>query len=271
MNIKLDTVRISNFRSLKNVVIEFEKITLLVGTNNSGKSALLKALQLSFGVERKVYKEDFYSTEEENDAKQITIDALLVPVNENFERVKEFNSIWQEYFGDKINFDSSLNQFIAYRTVIKYDTLKADYTIERFKLEDWRETNWLETEIDTVPSNRFAKIPLFYIDAQRDITADLKDRNSYFSRMIAKNEFNKGAIEEIQNQLDKLNDLAIENSPILEHLRKALNKLNETITTTGKGVDITPFAQRIKDVAKGTNITFQDGTSEKFPFHGNLM
>ena len=271
MNIKLNTVRISNFRSLKNVEIEFERITLLVGTNNSGKSALLKALQLSFGVERKVYREDFYSAEEENDAGQITIDALLVPVNENFERVKEFNPIWREYFGNKINMDIlTSNQYIAYRTIISYDPIKADYNIKRLKLEEWRETNWLETEVDTNESNRFAKIPLFYIDAQRDITADLKDRNSYFSRMIAKNEFNKDAIGEIQNQLDKLNELAIENSPILEHLRKALNKLNETITTTGDGVDITPFAQRIKDVAKGTNITFQDGTSEKFTldYHG---
>ena len=271
MNIKLNTVRISNFRSLKNVEIEFERITLLVGTNNSGKSALLKALQLSFGVERKVYKEDFYSAEEENDAGQITIDALLVPVNENFERVKEFNPIWREYFGNKINMDIlTSNQYIAYRTIISYDPIKADYNIKRLKLEEWRETNWLETEVDTNESNRFAKIPLFYIDAQRDITADLKDRNSYFSRMIAKNEFNKSAIEEIQKQLDKLNDLAIKNSPILAHLRTALNKLNETITTTGDGVDITPFAQRIKDVAKGTNITFQDGTSEKFTldYHG---
>jgi len=271
MNIKLNTVRISNFRSLKNVEIEFERITLLVGTNNSGKSALLKALQLSFGVERKVYREDFYSAEEENDAEQITIDALLVPVNENFERVKEFNPIWREYFGNKINMDIlTSNQYIAYRTIISYDPIKADYNIKRLKLEEWRETNWLETEVDTNESNRFAKIPLFYIDAQRDITADLKDRNSYFSRMIAKNEFNKSAIEEIQKQLDKLNDLAIKNSPILAHLRTALNKLNETITTTGDGVDITPFAQRIKDVAKGTNITFQDGTSEKFTldYHG---
>jgi putative ATP-dependent endonuclease of OLD family len=137
-------------------------------------------------------------------------------------------------------------------------------------LEEWKDQNWLETQVDDITQNRFAKIPLFYIDAQRDITADLKDRNSYFSRMIAKNEFKEGAIKEIQDELDKLNELAIASSPILEHLREALNKLNKTITTTGTGVDITPFAQRIQDVAKGTNITFQDGTSEKFTldYHG---
>jgi len=269
MTIKIDKVRISNFRSLKNVEIELEKVSLLVGANNSGKTALLKALQLAFGVERKVYREDLYSSDGDV-VTEIIIDALLVPVNEKFERIKKFSSIWTDYFGDKINFDSSKQQYIAYRTKIYYDEFKADYVIERYKLDEWREKDWLKTTVDDTQQNRFAKIPLFYMDAQRDITADLKDRNSYFSRMIAKNEFDKNSIKDIQEQLDKLNELAIESSPILDHLRTTLNKLNETITPEGKGVAISPFAQRVQDIVKGTNITFQDGTSEKFTldYHG---
>ncbi|MFT6961057.1 MAG: putative ATPase [Flammeovirgaceae bacterium] len=41
----LETIRIQNFRSLKNVTLDLKKINLLIGANNSGKSNFLKALK----------------------------------------------------------------------------------------------------------------------------------------------------------------------------------------------------------------------------------
>ena len=39
----LDEIRIENFRSLRDVQMKLQKVNLLIGPNNSGKSNLLKA------------------------------------------------------------------------------------------------------------------------------------------------------------------------------------------------------------------------------------
>ena len=40
----LRTIRVVGFKSLKNVVIDFSKITVLIGLNGSGKSSVIQAL-----------------------------------------------------------------------------------------------------------------------------------------------------------------------------------------------------------------------------------
>jgi len=41
----LQKVSIQNFKSLKDVTLELQKVNLLIGPNNSGKSNFLKALE----------------------------------------------------------------------------------------------------------------------------------------------------------------------------------------------------------------------------------
>ena len=47
MAIRLQSLRIKGFRGFRNIEIDFENTTVLVGTNNSGKTTILKALQIA--------------------------------------------------------------------------------------------------------------------------------------------------------------------------------------------------------------------------------
>lgn len=51
----LKRVSIQNFKSLKDVTLDLQKVNLLIGPNNSGKTNFLKALEL-IGPERKTKK-----------------------------------------------------------------------------------------------------------------------------------------------------------------------------------------------------------------------
>jgi len=51
--IRVDAVRIANFRSLQNIEVGLGDITLLMGMNNSGKTSFLKALHLALGADRR--------------------------------------------------------------------------------------------------------------------------------------------------------------------------------------------------------------------------
>ena len=60
MSIQLDTVRICGFRGIANLEITLPKVTVLLGQNNSGKTSVIKALQLALGdYSRYLSDEDF--------------------------------------------------------------------------------------------------------------------------------------------------------------------------------------------------------------------
>jgi putative ATP-dependent endonuclease of OLD family len=58
MGILIDTVRIANFRAIKNLEVNLSILTLLVGANNAGKTTFLKALNLALGIDRRMISRD---------------------------------------------------------------------------------------------------------------------------------------------------------------------------------------------------------------------
>lgn len=62
----LSEVHIENFRSIESLTLRLGKCSVLVGKNNSGKSNVLKAINLVLGEKFiKLTKNDFYNKEED--------------------------------------------------------------------------------------------------------------------------------------------------------------------------------------------------------------
>jgi len=56
---RIRTLHVSNFRALREVALDFSPATILIGENNCGKSAFLKALDLFFSGSPRVKLKDF--------------------------------------------------------------------------------------------------------------------------------------------------------------------------------------------------------------------
>jgi putative ATP-dependent endonuclease of OLD family len=116
MSIRIDTLRIAGLRGIKNIETSLSRITVLVGPNNSGKTSLLKAMQLLFGdYSRFVSEEDFNIEEGDKRVVCILVDARIVPVGTDGKRMPTFTEEWTTKFGDKIKAEANLNQFVAVR------------------------------------------------------------------------------------------------------------------------------------------------------------
>src|ERR1700736_4013090 len=59
----LKSVRLQNFRSVRDATLVCEPLTALVGPNGSGKSAFLRALDIFYTVNPSIDAEDFYNCE----------------------------------------------------------------------------------------------------------------------------------------------------------------------------------------------------------------
>ena len=274
MNILIDTIRIAGFRGIKNLEMSLPRVTVLIGTNNSGKTSLLKALQLALGdYSRYLSEEDFYIGADDKRVPEILIDVRFVPVDDDGNRTQIFNEECVIEFSDKIRAEGNNNQFVALRTRAALNTIKGVFEIRRFTLERWPDFETWQTEnIKEIKMlTRFESMPFISIEAQRDIHQELKERSSFIGKVLSSvgDEYNQTEITMLESLIKKVNDKAVDESGVLQSLKTHFKKLNHSFEGSGSA-EITPFPKKIRDLSKFFSIHFGESSSNAFSmeYHG---
>ncbi|MCX8490596.1 MAG: AAA family ATPase [Cyclobacteriaceae bacterium] len=267
MNILIDYVRISGFRGLSNIELKLPRVTLLIGANNSGKTSVIKALQLALGdYSRFLTDEDFYIDESEKRQEKISIDVRIVSVDDTGLRTQEFSENWQQEFEDKIQSEAGGMQYVAVRTIVSPDKSKGGYLVERYYLEKWANfDNWKGEPVSKKRqiSARFEAIPFIAIDAQRDIHSELKEKTSFIGKVLSRIKYKDEDVKNIEKMVAAINKESIDKSEPLKKLKEHLDNLNHSFEGTGK-TELTPFPKKIRDLSKRFSVHF--GNSEKNSF-----
>ena len=194
--ILIDTIRISGFRGIKNLEMSLPRITVLIGTNNSGKTSIIKSLQLALGdYARYLSEEDFYIDSDKKRAAEIVIDIRIVPQDLKGNRAQTFNEEWTAEFGDKIKFAINGYQFVAIRTRAKSDKKKGGFDVSRSTLETWPNLNdWQKSKNKETPMpTRLLSMPFISVEAQRDVYQELRDKSSLIGRLLVTTQVSKSS------------------------------------------------------------------------------
>lgn len=271
MPIQLKQLRVHGFRGLDNLEIDFEPTTVLVGTNNAGKTTLLKSLQLCLSNTLQITDDDFHFTDAIIRDK-IVIDVFFISVDEEGNQISEFEDKWATVFTvDRISIDSEGNQLLAFRTVIEENLIRKTYKKKQFVIDEWVEFHnevdgyWYSKSYEQELSFYFDEIPFFYLDANRDILDDLKNKTSFLGKILSSITYNPGDKELIENLIKELNKETIERSEILTNLHTTLEELDTAMDNPNNTIDITPFTKKIRDLNKGVKINYSQFSME---YHG---
>lgn len=271
MGIQLKQLRVHGFRGLDNLEIDFEPTTVLVGTNNAGKTTLLKSLQLALTNSLQITDDDFHFSDAIIRDK-IVVDILFISINELGGQVAEFEDKWATVFTtDRIGIDSYGNQFLAFRTVVEENLIRKTYKKKQFLIDEWgvfhNETDghWYTKEYNNDLSFYFDEIPFFYLDANRDILDDLKSKTSFLGKILSSITYNSADRELIEGLIEDLNRETIERSEVLTNLHTTLEELDTAMDNPQNTVDITPFTKKIRDLNKGVKINYSQFSME---YHG---
>lgn len=278
MGISIKEVRIRNFKSYKSADISLSNNCVLIGANNVGKTSLLQALEVAFVRGIRVNDEHIFVSLDEilPKSRKAIIDILIVPTDEHNQEVQEFNEEWFEHFGELRSEDKdTMVQFFAMRTIIAFNPTKGEYEIEKKALIEWPRSERLENYTDykrtRITEKVLQSMPLFYMDAKRDIAIEMKDRNSYWGRLVRDVGLESDEIETIETTLDQINNHIIDRSPILKHLTDNLSKISRTVNSDEASIKINPVSRKIRDLNRGIDLTFKDEHSERFPISNHGM
>ena len=271
MGILLKQIRVHGFRGLDNIEIDFEPTTVLVGTNNAGKTTLLKALQLALSNSVQITDDDFFFSDAINRNK-IIVDLLFISVDEEGIQLPEFEDNWATVFTEsRISFDSNGNQMLAFRTVVEENLIRKTFTKKQFVIDEWVEFKnddeeyWYQKEYQNSLSFYFDEIPFFYLDANRDILEDLKSKTSFLGKILSSINYNEGDKKVIEELIKELNKETIDKSDVLTNLHKTLEELDTAMDNPNNTVDITPFTKKLRDLNKGIKINYSQFSIE---YHG---
>ena len=278
---KLTDVRISNFRALKNIEVELDDLTVLIGSNNAGKTSFLDALFAAIGAGRKLLGQDDVRLEPGEafppKERQVVIDLRIRPLQDDGSIAEVFpeGSFWTGLWGSGISQDASADfvEFVGLRTTLLWSPSRGDYVVERKFLKEWLPySDWLsaETQDQRVSANQVEPIALHYIDAKRDLEDDLRRQGSFWRRMTEDLGLDEAEVQAFESVLTDLNSEIVEKSEILKHLKTNLSGIREVVAADGATIDIAPVARKLRDLSKGVDVNLSTAGAQSFPLarHG---
>ncbi len=270
--ILIDKIRIDGFRGLRNFNMDLKSTTVLTGMNNVGKTSILKALQLVLGSRYNITIEDF-NIHDGIRASKIIVDVRIVSIDDEGAREANFSDDWEIYFSaDNLQLDQDGNAMLCLRSIVSVNPTDSSFVFEQRALTKWEDANVNWKDIDT---NEFRlkrdNIPFFYIEPQRDIIDDLKNKSSYLGKMLSHiaDEYNAADLDEIERRIRELNEATINRSATLSDIQTMLAEVDSALDRQDSQVTITPFAKKLRDLNKNMSIQYGD-THDSFPmdYHG---
>lgn len=264
MGLLLTKIRIQNFRSIESMDINLGLTNLLIGQNNAGKSNFLKAINVALGASNDVSEADIFVVDGERLAKTkiAIIDIMFRPINDNNEVVSDFSDFWISVFTESWVTTNTDGAFVGIRTEIKLDVTKDSYIIIRRCIRQWRdsiELAQLDSKKVFFTEDMRLYISSFYMDANRDIVQDLRNKKSFFGRVTSGHNMTEEKVREIEAQLSSVNAMIVENIPSLQQTKDRIAGIGRTIGSASSSIEIEPLTRRLSDLNRGMDIVMQDG------------
>jgi putative ATP-dependent endonuclease of the OLD family len=229
----LKSLKVKNYRCLQDVSLDFDDTTILIGENNSGKTACLDIIKniLSRVTPSAVFNEYDYYLDDNNKCPQESegIEVIFVFREQreeewNSDLLSKFQPVTQS-FKDVIT-GAELFQ-ITFRIVSKYD--KAS---EQFELS----YSFLNTENDPLLLKNQSLItdflktnPVFYLQALRDSTEVFSGNSYMWGKFLKQVKFKPEDLRDLHISIEALNASIISKDTSLSELVKSMDKIEKVL------------------------------------------
>jgi len=276
-------VRVRNFRCLRSVDIELDRLTVLIGQNNSGKSSFLDALFVAIGAGQRIISSDdiFLCKGEVSAPKNRTavIDILVRPTDARGETTDSFpqGSPWLELWGLGVVQDDDERDMAAIRTSFRWNAVKGEYVLERRFLKDWQgdSSKWADSKpvekVAPVSTPQVEPLAMYLLDAKRDIAEDVRTRSSFWSKMVEEHGLTPDDVNRIEEELSKINRDIVNSSNVFTHIQTHLKDLHDTLSCDEDSIAITPLARHLRDLSRGMDVVLSTRGAPPFPLHQQGM
>ena len=238
----LSKIYISNFRGIKELIVEFDKkLNVIIGANGQLKTSLIDAIRL------------FYAWGEPNRDIEITKDDFYVEVKKNEDNVtitEQSKRIDIVYLFEGLS-DQQEGAFYQYLNIQENDTITARVHLWFEMREKGRiyssyitgkKDNNIKADWDT-----FHYFHPYYLGALRDSTRDLMNtRNNLLGRVIKRKIDRANSEDQVRSIVDSANRQLLERQEVRDTQTGINDNLNKIIRTNSQDVELHIEQNRIE-------------------------
>lgn len=267
---RVTTLRIENFRGIKRLDLDLDELTVLIGENNTGKTAVLDALRIclrDLGPRRRVVFDalDFHLADAASEP--ATAEPIRIEVTFSEREAGE----WSDALVGRLNRDNvlqvddaELNHVILCVTC-EYDAASRDFA------QDWSFLNLDREPLPRVGERALAglqrEVSYFYLQALRDAQYHFGDKGPFWRPFLKDTHLPDAEKAEIEGKLREVNELVVRSHESFKQVHDGLRRVQDVVPlAAGDVVSVEAVPGRIFDMlAKARLTTWAPWTGRRFP------
>lgn len=261
-SVQIKRVKISNFRSIRQADIEFGDITVLIGTNNAGKSAILEAIRIAltrrWGQRGTGFTEyDVHLCEARPDPK------IGDPVVIEVELQEEVANEWPDNLHGELEDIIQLDPMSGRASIIMRVSCLWDVAEESFV------PRWEFLNVDRNPlagrgaravnlQEFFQFLPVFYLEALRDVSDEFSSRSQFWGKLLRTVQIPENLERKSKRIFDLLNRRLLDADPLLANLATGLSHISRVAATDVPGqADLRLLPLNTWDILSKAEVIYQ--------------
>lgn len=250
----ISKVEIYNFRCHKKTCVDLSDINILIGQNNTGKTAFLEAIDYAIGAGNKTPDEDdFYTEENVFDSRISDPIEVILEFRETEESRFPENALYE--FDKAIQYDEEQLpedpiRYIRLCYEYKYDRETDRYVEDRYFVDLNNERLIKDFR---VRKKHLSFFPFFYLTTLRDIKREIRSKSSFFGKIKAKIDY-KDKQDEINDLVGRINNILLEDNVTINSLLSKLKDLEKNMRVASGSLYLQAFSKRSWELLDGLDI-----------------
>ena len=257
----ISEVEIHNFRSHKDTNIGLSRTNILIGQNNTGKTAFLEALNHAIGfVKGMPSEDDFYASEESFDPKNTEPIRVIVEFRETDET--RFSKDVLYVFDKAIQYDEEQHpedpiKFVRMCYECGYDVDRDRYVEDRYFVSPENRKLLKDSTVRRIHQSFF---PFFYLTTQRDINKEMRRKSSFWGKLKSYIDYEEKE-KDIKEMVEEINDLLLKDNSTVIKLVSKLRELERSANVSSESLYLHAFSKRSWELLDDLNIYLKTANS----------
>lgn len=266
---RLTNVRIRNYRCIRDINIDLDETTVLIGENNSGKTAFLHAIRACLGdlrsrSTRLFHEYDYHLPDPESsptDSEPIEIELSFVELEQD---------PWKEDFIQEVDHiavtDESDRYLIRFRLTSVYDQQSEGFSVEWDFLN--ADGSSLTGSARAAPqlSTLQRMAPVFYLRALRDASSHFGSRGQFWRKFLSESDIPDDDRKRFERTFSELNAELIATHKPLSEVRSRLEDARRVMHLgDGDAVAVDALPTKLFSLLSRAQVSLSSPSGAKIP------
>lgn len=266
---KLRRLQIENFRGITSLDLELGDTTVLIGENNTGKTAVLDALRFALrdvrsrrGCSFDAY--DFHLQEAASDPATAAPISILLTFREDIAGDWGNQQLANLNRAKIAQIDATGCASVILKVGARFDTVTQDF------VHDWEFQNLNGAALTNLSDSAVGmlqnEVSYYYLAALRDAAKHFDAKGTFWRPFLKESQLTPEKRVEIETKLAEVNDLIVSSHASFSQVVTRLKEVKDVVSMTGDDlVSVDAVPGRLFDMLAKAQVSLSTGTGAKLP------